>query len=186
MKRSVMLILTAALAACVSDDPQKGASFIPSGKETAKPAVLPNISTADYMTEQENELKNILTGTSFQLVRSNNILAIVLPAKAVFKPDEEQPTDTTKEVLQNIADVLSRYSKTRISIIGYADTGVPKTDRRTSEKRAKTVAGILKKNAKISSVRFWVEGSMPPVSSENKERPENNHIDIILTPTFIR
>lgn len=193
MKRFIAILLISVLSGCVSEAPE------PNGKpdvssnapravsvETEKSPDFRNMTTVDYMTAQENELKRSLTGTPAQVVRSNNILAIILPAD-VFDPENEPLSAETKdEMLQKIADVLFRFHKTRISVIGYADSGLPQTDFRISEERAQSIAASLMKSAKISAVRFWIEGSMPPAVDKAEDRRKNNHVDIILTPTFIR
>ncbi len=181
MKRFAMLILSAVLSACVSGVSKNDntAGQIVSEKH-------PTTTTASYMTEQENELKQALAGTSFQVIRSNNILAVILPGKSLFEK-EALLTSFSNNALQKIAPIFSRYHKTRISIIGYTDSGNPALDRQLSEKQAQAVATVLKKAAKIADVRFWIEGSSAQTTaSTEEERLKNNHVDIILTPTFIQ
>lgn len=180
MKRFAILVLSTVLSACVSGIPQNNNT---STNQTV--SARPPVTTASYMTDQENELKQALAGTSFRVVRSNNILAVILSGDAVFETDTLL-TSSANEALQKIAPIFSRYHKTRISIIGYTDSGNPASDRRLSEKQAEAVATVLKKAAKIANVRFWIEGSSPAPVSTDEERRKNNHVDIILTPTFIQ
>ena len=191
MKRFALLLLPFLLAGCVNPNGNGQSGSMsenkPSSAEIKKSTVPPNMTTANYMTEQENELKQALAETPFRVVRSNNILAIILPAETFEANGGNLSSPAQEEPLGKIADVLSRFHKTRISIIGYADGSVPQTDSRLPEERAQKVADVLKKHAKISPVRFWIEGSVLPASAnETEDRPQNDHVDIILTPTFIR
>lgn len=195
MKNFSILIATAFLAACVSARPQDQVSSPsePPKEETAFTPYEQLPSTpVDYMTQQENELKHVLSGTSFRVARENNILAIILSGPETFSAGDDPLTPATKEALEKIASVLSRYDKTRIGIIGYADSGRFDEDRLLSEKRAQAVAAQLKRAAPIDAVRFWVEGSNPETESAPQPQEslsEKNHADIILIPTiptFIR
>lgn len=185
MKRLALLILPAVLSACTPSVVEK--------KETL-PAVVPaaqtvkkNIkkTTADYMTDQENELKQILNGSAFFVTRHNNILTITFSGDAIFAENSYHPTRQAVEILKKIAPVLSAYTKTRISVIGHTNgTGKPSTNQLMSEKRADAVASVLKKAAKIASVRLWVEGHGNEKTDGNQ--PRNNGVEIILTPTFVQ
>ncbi|MBR1778338.1 MAG: OmpA family protein [Alphaproteobacteria bacterium] len=191
MKNSFMLLLLALLTACASASPQNQtvSSPAPTDETNISPSENLPSTPASYMTNQENELQQALTGTSFRVIRHNNILAIILSGEGVFAPNEDQLTVATKEILKKTATILSRYKKTRISVIGYADSGQPAKDHQTSEKRAEAVAAQLKQAAPIAPVRFWVEGSNTETADALKVQADlikNNHVDIILIPTFIQ
>ena len=184
MNRFFPLLLSALLTAC---------SYGTLRPEPATAVLEKNISkgkmtTAVYMTNQESELKRITEKTPFKLVRENNILALILSGKKIFSPQNQKLSSDIEQTLMAIAGILERYDKTHISIIGYADSGNPAADREVSEKRAQAVANALKTYAQIADVRFWIEGSNPDVSTpvSEDERQKNNHVDIILTPTFIQ
>ena len=185
MKRFSLLLLSAFLTACSYN------AFRPEPETAAieKPvSAKRSLTPAGYMTDQENELKRIVDKTPFRIVRENNILALILSGKDVFSSPDQALSSDVEQTLKTVAGILARYEKTRISIIGYADSGKPAVDRDVSEKRAQTVGDVLKASAKISDVRFWIEGSSQstPSSLSEDERLKNNHVDIILTPTFIR
>ena len=187
MKRLILPIMFALLSGCVSDVSEE--SVFSSSSETKTVARNASATTASYMTDQENELQQAVSNTSFQIVREGNILTIVLPEENFFSLTDDNPDSVEQNALKKIADILSRYDRTRINIIGYINSGQPLSDGKISEKRAMAVASILKNAAKIENVRFWVEGSnIEPIASFQTDdvRIKNNHVDIILTPTFIQ
>ena len=178
MKRSVFLILTAILSACASDIQSKNDVL-------AQPIV--DSSPISYMSNQEKELRDALRGTSFKLMRYNNILVVSLSGNDLFHKDSSQFSTTVENTLQKIAPVLAHYDKTRISIIGFVNSGTPSADRKAAEKQAQGISELLKRHAKIAPVRFWVEGFNPEVPMQTEEDYiENNCVKIILTPTFIQ
>ena len=183
MKRFFLLLLSAFLTACSYEAlrPEPATAVLEKSVSREK------MTTAGYMTDQENELKQITEKAPFKIVRENNILALILSGKNAFSAQNQMLSSDIEKTLKAIAVILARYDKTHISIIGYANSGNPSADREVSEKRAQTVGDVLKASAAISNVRFWIEGSNPDTSllSED-ERQRNNHVDIILTPTFIR
>ena len=182
MKRFSLLLLSAILTACVHEPLQQAPETAAVEKTVSKR----KMTTADYMTDQENELKQIVAKKTFRIIRENNILAIILSGKDVFSLQDQQLSADVEQTLKKIAGILARYDKTHISIIGYADSGNPSADRENSEKRAQAVADTFQAAAKIADVRFWIEGSSQDAASSEEERLKNNHVDIILTPTFIR
>ena len=187
MKRLLLLFLGVVLTACSSAPVEKKETI-----QTPPPVVRTRTikkstqkTTAAYMTDQENELKHLLNGTAFFITRQNNILTMTLSGDAIFAANSYHPTARAETLLKEIASVLSVYDKTRISIIGYTDgMGKPATNQLISEKRAQSVADILKKAAKINSVRLWIEGRGN--EKTNESLPRSNGVEIILTPTFIR
>lgn len=185
MKRFVFLSLLAVLSGCASSTAEKKEtnSAVVTTTRTA-PAKIKKTPT-DYMTDQEKELKQVLKKTPFSVTRQNNILTISFSGDAIFAENSYHPTVKATEALKKTAKVLSTYTKTRISVIGYTDgMGKPATNQLMSEKRAESVAGILKKAAKIASVRFWIEGRGNDKTAENQSR--HNGVQIILTPTFVQ
>ena len=185
MKRFVLLFLLVVLSGCASSNAEKKETM--SATETTVQAAPPKIkkTTAAYMTDQEKELKQILRKTPFSLSRQNNILTMTFSGSAIFAENSYHPTEKAIETLKKTAAILSAYKKTRISVIGYTDgMGKPATNQLMSEKRAETVADVLKKAAKIAPVRFWTEGRGNDKTAENQSR--HNGVQIILTPTFVQ
>lgn len=185
MKRLALLILPAVLSACAPSVVEKKET-LPTAEpvvQTVKRSV--KKTTAAYMTDQENELKQILDDSSFFVTRHNNILILTFSGSAIFAENSYHPTRQAVEILEKIAPVLSAYTKTRISVIGHTDgMGKPSTNQLMSEKRADAVASVLKKAAKIASVRLWIEGHGNEKTDGNQ--PRNNGVEIILTPTFVQ
>ena len=185
MKSLALLILPAVLSACAPAAVEKKET-LPAARPVVQ-TVKKNIkkTTAAYMTDQENELKQILNGSAFSITRHNNILTMTFSGNAIFAENSYHPTVQATEILKKIAPVLSAYTKTRISIIGHTDgMGKPSTNQLMSEKRAQAVADVLKKAAKIASVRLWIEGR----GNEKTEssQPRGNGVEITLTPTFVQ
>lgn len=184
MNRLALFILPVVLSACSATVPEKKETRPEPEIATYTPKKSVQMTTAGYMTDQENELKQILKETPFSLVRHNNILVISFSGESIFAPNSYHPTKAATQTLEKIALVLSVYDKTRISIIGHTDSmGKPATNQLMSEKRADAVANILKKSAKIAAVRLWVEGQG---NQKSEGSNQNNRVDIILTPTFVK
>ena len=184
MTRFALLILTAFLSACSTTVPEKNEPLPIKKTVIQTPKKNVKQTTAEYMTDQEDELTLILKETPFSLVRHNNILIISFAGEAIFAANSYHPTITAMQTLEKIALVLSVYDKTRISIIGHTNSmGKTATNQLMSEKRADAVANILKKSAKIAAVRLWVEGQG---NQKSEGSNQNNRVDIILTPTFVK
>ena len=169
MKRSSFLLLSVLLTACSGHFFQQEKLSEPS--VTEEQSVAKPLTTASYMTNQENEFKKAVGDAPFKIIRENNILALILFGKDIFSSPDQRPVPAVENALKKIANILSRYDKTHISIIGYADNGDPSADGPISEKRAEAVANVLKQSAEIADVRFWIEGSTPysddpPVSDD--------------------
>lgn len=178
MKRSVLLILTAILSAC---------SFDIRNKDDLSSQAVTDNSPLSYMSEQEKELHSALKGTTFKLLRYNNILVVSLSGEDLFEKETSRFSETLEKTLQKIAPVINHYDKTRISIIGYVNGGTPSADRKAAEKQAQEISDILKRYATISPDRFWVEGFHPETPVQTKDDyVKSNHVKIILTPTFFK
>ena len=187
MKGLSLFLLSAVLTACSFGFPRPDARDVPSEKKAV--ASVPKgrpLTPDDYMSAQEDEIKQIIGEKSFRIIRENNILAVILSGKDVFSPQNQEISSDAAQTLKTMAGILARYDKTHISIIGYADSGNPSVDQENSEKRAQAVADTFKAAAPIADVRFWIEGSSQDAALSEEERMKNNHVDIILTPTFIR
>lgn len=110
-----------------------------------------------------------------------------MPSSVTFGFDSAELTSDARSALNEVANVLTQYTDTRVNIAGHTDsTGNADYNQRLSERRAESVGRYLSQNG-VSSMRLNTlgYGATRPVASNDSEqgRAQNRRVEITLTPT---
>ncbi|MDQ6964471.1 MAG: OmpA family protein [Mariprofundales bacterium] len=116
----------------------------------------------------------------------NENLKITMNSEVSFDLNSATLNPPFRTTLNKVADILNRYPRTSISVIGYTDsTGSEEYNRQLSLRRAQSVAWYLQDH-QVSRARIHTEGrgeSNPRASnSDPSGRQLNRRVEIIITP----
>ncbi len=197
-------ILAAAVAAsgCATTNAEKGAMIgavtgAVIGKSTSnhknKRAVIgaavgaiAGAAIGDYMDRQEAEMREQLSGSGVEVVREGDNLRLVMPSNITFASNQSTITPQFHDTLNSIANVLSHYDKTFLSIEGHTDSSGSESYNQTlSERRARSVQQYLV-NKSIMQARLSVVGygEMRPVASNETAsgKAKNRRVEVQIVP----
>ena len=140
-----------------------------------------------YMDRQEQQLRNNLQGSRIEIDRRGDDIVLNMPSSVTFGFDSAELTSDARSALNEVANVLTQYTDTRVNIAGHTDsTGDASYNQRLSERRAQSVGNYLSQNG-VSSMRLNTMGygANQPVASNATEqgRAQNRRVEITLTPT---
>ncbi|WP_252107801.1 MULTISPECIES: OmpA family protein [unclassified Halomonas] len=140
-----------------------------------------------YMDRQENQLRESLQGSRIEIDRRGDDIVLNMPSSVTFGFDSSELTSQARSSLNEVANVLTQYTDTRVNIAGHTDsTGAADYNQRLSERRAQAVGSYLSQNG-VSSSRLVTSGygaSQPVASNDNEQgRAQNRRVEITLTPT---
>ncbi|ROR29844.1 OmpA family protein [Inmirania thermothiophila] len=208
--RMLAAVTAAALAGCAADDPNRRAKT-GAAVGAAIGAVLGNqaedrsrgrivgaavgaiagAAVGSYMDRQRRELEARLVDE-----RARNDLAITeLPdgslkvgvaSEATFELDRYDLRPQALQTFAKIADVLRRYDRTVIHVVGHTDsTGPEGYNQALSERRAEAVASFLVAQG-VPAERILTEGrgEREPVAPNDtpEGRRRNRRVDIVIRP----
>ncbi len=140
-----------------------------------------------YMDRQEQQLRENLQGSRIEIDRRGDDIVLNMPSSVTFGFDSAELTNDARSALNEVANVLTQYTDTRVNIAGHTDsTGNADYNQRLSERRAESVGRYLSQNG-VSSMRLNTlgYGATRPVASNDSEqgRAQNRRVEITLTPT---
>ncbi|BCB72079.1 cell envelope biogenesis protein OmpA [Vreelandella aquamarina] len=140
-----------------------------------------------YMDRQEQQLRDNLQGSRIEIDRRGDDIVLNMPSSVTFGFDSAELTADARSALNEVANVLTQYTDTRVNIAGHTDsTGDASYNQRLSERRAQSVGNYLSQNG-VSSMRLNTMGygANQPVASNATEqgRAQNRRVEITLTPT---
>jgi outer membrane protein OmpA-like peptidoglycan-associated protein len=140
-----------------------------------------------YMDRQEQQLRDNLQGSRIEIDRRGDDIVLNMPSSDTFGFDSAELTADARSALNEVANVLTQYTDTRVNIAGHTDsTGDASYNQRLSERRAQSVGNYLSQNG-VSSMRLNTMGygANQPVASNATEqgRAQNRRVEITLTPT---
>ncbi len=140
-----------------------------------------------YMDRQEQQLRDNLQGSRIEIDRRGDDIVLNMPSSVTFGFDSAELTADARSALNEVANVLTQYTDTRVNIAGHTDsTGDASYNQRLSERRAQAVGNSLSQNG-VSSMRLNTMGygANQPVASNATEqgRAQNRRVEITLTPT---
>ncbi|MDR5874391.1 OmpA family protein [Halomonas sp. CUBES01] len=140
-----------------------------------------------YMDRQEKQLRENLQGSRIEVDRRGDDIVLNMPSSVTFGFDSAELTSEARSALNEVANVVSQYTDTRVNIAGHTDsTGDDAYNQRLSERRAQAVGSYLGQNG-VSPARLNTRGygESQPVASNNTEagRSQNRRVEITLTPT---
>lgn len=140
----------------------------------------------NYMDKQQAELRRELAGSGVDVNRDGDNIILNLPSDVTFATNSAAIDSRFYPVLNDVADVLSRYPSTYVDIVGHADsTGSDAINQPLSENRANSTASYLV-NRGVASQRIYVagQGSRQPIASNAtvEGRAKNRRVEVTLRP----
>lgn len=139
-----------------------------------------------YMDRQEEQLRESMRGTGVDVERRGDDIVLNMPSSVTFGFDSSELTVQARNALNDVANVLTQYTDTRVNIAGHTDsTGSVSYNQRLSERRAEAVGSYLAQ-AGVASNRLNMIGHGPsqPIASNDTEegRAQNRRVEITLSP----
>ncbi|MGR2738579.1 OmpA family protein [Billgrantia sp. Q4P2] len=139
-----------------------------------------------YMDRQEQQLRESMQGTGVEVERRGDDIVLNMPSSVTFGFDSSELTVQARNALNDVANVLTQYTDTRVNIAGHTDsTGSVSYNQRLSERRAESVGNYLAQSG-VARNRLNMVGYGPsqPVATNNTEegRSQNRRVEITLTP----
>ena len=138
-----------------------------------------------YMDRQEAELREELTGSGVQVVRTEEgQIDLIMPGNITFATDSSDVKQEFMNTLRSVAKVVQEYENTLVTIEGHTDsTGSDSYNQLLSERRAASVAEVLLAQG-VAFERIAAEGygeSRPVASNDTAAgRAQNRRVEISL------
>jgi len=139
-----------------------------------------------YMDNQEQALREQLSGTGVKVYRDGDILRLDIPAQVTFAVGRSDIRADLYPVLNDIAKVLGEYEKTLLVITGHTDdTGPMALNMQLSQGRADSVKQYLIAQ-NVNPIRLETRGvgpnypAVPNTSDAN--RALNRRVEIHIEP----
>ena len=209
LRALAIFVLAVVLAGCAADDPNRRAKQgalvggllggiaghqVEDDKGRYVGAALGALAGAavgNYMDQQARELERLLAdeqaANELRISRmADGSIRLGIASEASFAVDSAQLNTEFLAVYQKISDVLKRYPKTVVWVVGHTDsTGSEAYNQRLSERRASAVTAYL--NARgVDAQRLKSEGrgeSEPIAGNQTEEgRRRNRRVDIVIKP----
>jgi outer membrane protein OmpA-like peptidoglycan-associated protein len=211
MKKFVLAtLIAAALTGCAADDPNKrtktGAAVGAAagallgyavddgtGGVVAGAAVgaLAGAGVGRYMDNQQREFEQALADeqarNELQIQQlENETLKIDIASEVSFDFDSASLKSAFTPTLNKVADVLQRYPKTVIHVVGHTDSvGSESYNQRLSERRAQSVADYLASHG-VERSRLYAtgRGELEPRATNETEagRQLNRRVELFVKP----
>ena len=211
MKKLVLVTLVAAaLSGCAADDPNQkaktGAAIGAAagallgyavddgtGGVVAGAAVgaLAGAGVGHYMDKQQQEMEAALADEQARheleiQQLENETLKIDISNEVSFDFDSAALKTAFTPTLNKVADILQRYPKTVIHVVGHTDSvGSESYNQRLSERRAQSVVDYLSSNGVAPSRLYAIgRGEMEPRATNDTEagRQLNRRVEIFVKP----
>ena len=135
-----------------------------------------------YMDAQEAELREQLAGSGVQVERDGDQLNLIMPGNITFYTDEYAIKNEFFSVLDAVAQVLYKFTDTRLVVTGHTDsTGAADYNYNLSNRRATSVANYLASNG-VDQARLISQGVGPdqPIASNATEsgKAQNRRVEL--------
>ncbi|MGI3209484.1 OmpA family protein [Roseovarius tibetensis] len=172
-------LLGAGAGALTSDNKARGA-LIGGALGAAGGAVVGNA-----LDRQEAELRNQLDN-DVGINNTGDSLIVTMPQDILFAVDSFDIRPGLRQDLFTVADSLQRYPDTRVQVVGHTDSdGAASYNQRLSERRAETVASVLRSGGVQSSrINAYGRGEDQPVASNltPQGKAQNRRVEIVIVP----
>lgn len=206
----IALATLALVAGCAADDPHRraktgaavgavvggvaGHQVGDSSTGTVVGAVVGAIAggvVGDYMDKQQQEFERALEQERQQHAveverLKDDTLKLNLSSEVSFDFDSARIKPAFQPTLDKVADVLSKYDRTVVHVVGYTDSiGADAYNQQLSERRAESVASYLTSNGVAASrMRTEGRGEREPRDTNATEagRQLNRRVEVFLKP----
>lgn len=149
------------------------------------------VAVGSYMDSQKKDFEKVLASEvqageiTIQKVNQNNLL-ITMTGQTAFDFDSTTIKPGFYTTMDKIANILVRYGKTQLTIVGHTDNvGSNQYNQTLSERRAKAVNDyLLNKGVLVQRLVFLGRGETSPRASNATEegRRLNRRVEIIIEP----
>lgn len=139
-----------------------------------------------YMDKQEREFKEELAGSGVEVIRDGDNITLSIPGNITFASASANIVTDFYPVLNDVAKVLNKYEKTKLSIEGHTDSvGDAQYNNQLSMQRANSVASYLE-TTNVAANRLQTLGfgeAQPVASNESAQgRQQNRRVELKVIP----
>jgi outer membrane protein OmpA-like peptidoglycan-associated protein len=144
-----------------------------------------------YMDDQKRDLEKnlgaeIKAGQARVEKLPNDVVRVTMTNQTAFETDSSEVKAGFNSTMDKLADVVVRYGKTTLTVVGHTDnTGTDTYNQALSERRALSVARYLE-SKRVNSMRLATagKGETQPVASNGSEggRQANRRVEIYVEP----
>lgn len=148
-------------------------------------------AVGSYMDSQKRDLeknlaKEIQAGQARVESLPNHVVRITMTSETAFETNSAEVKSGFNSTMDKLADVVVRYGKTTLTIVGHTDnTGSNDYNQKLSERRAHAVAQYFE-GRRVDPVRMALvgKGETQPVASNANEngRRANRRVEIYVEP----
>ena len=138
------------------------------------------------LDEQERALRAQIQDGRIGIVNTGNELIVSMPQDILFAVDSADLTGSLTSDLRALAANLQQFPQSTVAVVGHTDdTGTEAYNQDLSERRARSVAGVLA-GAGVAQSRLQVIGRGEATPIATNATPEgralNRRVDIIIRP----
>jgi outer membrane protein OmpA-like peptidoglycan-associated protein len=144
-----------------------------------------------YMDNQRKDLekslaKEIQAGQARIDTMPNHVVRVTMTNQTAFETNSSEIKPGFETTMGKIADVVVRYGKTSLTVVGHTDNvGANDYNQKLSERRAHAVAQYLA-GRRVDPIRLAVSGrgETQPIAGNNSEsgRQANRRVEIYVEP----
>jgi outer membrane protein OmpA-like peptidoglycan-associated protein len=144
-----------------------------------------------YMDNQKRDLeknlsKEIQAGQARIDTLPNHVVRVTMTSQTAFETNSSDIKPGFDSTMDKLADVVVRYAKTSLTIVGHTDNvGSNDYNQKLSERRAHSVAQHFE-SKRVNPVRMAIsgKGETQPIASNNAEagRQANRRVEIYVEP----
>ena len=139
-----------------------------------------------YMDKQEQEFREELADSGVEVSREGDSIRLSIPGNITFPNDSAAIVTGFYPILEDVAKVLNRYEKTKLSIEGHTDSvGNTNYNRQLSMQRANSVANYLQSTSvQANRLQTLGMGEGQPIASNDSAqgRQENRRVELRVIP----
>lgn len=140
----------------------------------------------NYMDKQEAAFREELADSGVEVYREGDSIRLSIPGNITFASGNAAIVTSFYPVLEDVAKVLNRYEKTKLSIEGHTDSvGNATYNRQLSIQRANSVANYLQGTGVVANrLQTIGMGESQPISSNDNAqgRQENRRVELRVIP----
>lgn len=139
-----------------------------------------------YMDKQEEEFREELADSGVEVYREGDSIRLSIPGNITFATGSDAIVTGFYPVLEDVAKVLNRYDKTKLSIEGHTDSvGDVNYNRELSMQRANSVATyLLATNVEANRLQTLGMGESQPIADNAtaQGRQANRRVELRVIP----
>ncbi len=135
---------------------------------------------------EKNLAKEIQAGQARVETLPNHVVRITMTSQTAFETNSSDIKPGFDSTMDKLADVVVRYAKTTLTIVGHTDNvGSNEYNQKLSERRAHAVAQYFE-SKRVNPMRLAIsgKGESAPIASNNSEsgRQANRRVEIYVEP----